>query len=665
MTSTLQLLLAVVAAISAQQELLTYEDHPCIRACVDGAPPMTCEYNFTLEYYHVLSKACFMCPFNISDCSRPHCVAADGVRRPVITVNRMLPGPALHVCLNDMVVVNVDNRMEGAESTSIHWHGVFQKGSQHHDGVPMITQCPIPPSSSFQYRFKAANRGSMYWHSHSGLQRNDGVFGAFIIREPESRDPSSHLYQHDLPEHTMIVHDWLTHISTTRYTELLFVGAFTSKVTMLINGRGAYQDFIHPNTNETVYTPYSVFRVQNDTKYRFRVISSAILKCPIQISVDDHDVTMIASDGVPFHPVVVSSFNVFPGERYDFVLNADKPVGNYWIRARGLIDCEKDKARQVAILRYDTAPETEPSAPTDYESSVRRGKLLNPLNDKGSPERMPVSLLNATLADPVDLKEKPDKKFYLTVDFNKIDNHRFHHELYYPMSATESDLPMPQANNINNKEPPAPLLTQYHHVPQELFCTPENTRNCSNRYCECINILKVDLDDTVEIILIDEGSFTSTNHPFHLHGYNFRVVAMDKVNNSTTLQEVMKLDSDGLIRRKLAMPIAKDTVTIPNGGYTVVRFKADNPGFWLFHCHVTFHSLLGMGVVIQTGEVSHMPRPPKDFPMCRSWQYTGETDGDMTFCSSGGRLGSSRAVIMLCIFMLLYPSIRPQGLNQC
>ncbi|XP_071116464.1 uncharacterized protein [Haliotis cracherodii] len=657
MASTLHLLLTVATIVWGQHELPTYETHPCMRECVDGGTPMTCEYTFTLEYYIVLSKACFACPSNITDCYRPHCVAADGVRRPIITVNRMLPGPALHVCQHDTVVVNVDNRMEGSESTAIHFHGVFQKGSPHHDGVPMITQCPIESSSTFQYKFKADNRGSMYWHAHAGLQRADGVFGALIIREPAKGDPSSHLYQHDLPEHALVVHDWLTDMTMTRYTELAHVGVLTSKVTMLINGRGAYQDFIHPDTNQTVYTPYSVFRVRKDAKYRFRVISSSILKCPIQISVDDHDVTMIASDGVPFEPVVVSSFVVFPGERYDFILDADKAVGNYWIRARGMLDCAGDKAKQVAILRYDNANETEPSAPTDYESAVRGGKLLNPLNEKGSPDQMPVSWLNATLADPLNLKEKPDKKFYLAVDFNKIDNYRIHHELYYPISATEKDLPMPQANNISNKEPPAPLLTQYNDVPKELFCTPENTRNCSNRFCECINVMEVALDDTVEIILIDEGSFSSTNHPFHLHGYNFRVVAMDKINISTTLQEVMQLDTDGLISRNLETPVAKDTVTIPNGGYTVIRFKADNPGFWLFHCHVTFHSLLGMGVVIQTGDLADMPPAPKHFPRCGNWRYTGETNGDMMFCSSGHRLVSSWTVIILCILIWMKWSI--------
>lgn len=58
---------------------------------------MTCEYNFTVEYYHTLSRACYDCPLNVTDCARPHCVAADGTKRGIMTVNRMVPGPGIHV----------------------------------------------------------------------------------------------------------------------------------------------------------------------------------------------------------------------------------------------------------------------------------------------------------------------------------------------------------------------------------------------------------------------------------------------------------------------------------------------------------------------------------------------------------------------------------------
>ena len=71
---------------------LDYKHHECIRECTANASPKTCEYHFTVEAYHTLSKACFDCPFNQTDCFRPHCVPADGFEKSILTVNRMIPG---------------------------------------------------------------------------------------------------------------------------------------------------------------------------------------------------------------------------------------------------------------------------------------------------------------------------------------------------------------------------------------------------------------------------------------------------------------------------------------------------------------------------------------------------------------------------------------------
>ena len=114
--------------------------------------------------------------------------------------------------------------------------------------------------------------------------------------------------------------------------------------------------------------------------YRFRVINPGILNCPIQISVDDHQLKMIASDGVPFFPKVVESFLIFAGERFDFVIEAKQAVGNYWIRARGLADCTNKKANTAAILRYEGADESDPPGVVNYESAIRSGTVNTNIN---------------------------------------------------------------------------------------------------------------------------------------------------------------------------------------------------------------------------------------------------------------------------------------------
>ena len=135
-----------------------YKSQPWIRNCTESTSPMTCKYYFLVEWFKTLSKACYDCPNNITDCFRPQCIAANGIDRVVMSVNRMLPGPLIQVCLHDTIDVVVRNNLRMGEGTSVHWHGIYQKNknSQYMDGVGMITQCPINAKTSFRYKYAFA-----------------------------------------------------------------------------------------------------------------------------------------------------------------------------------------------------------------------------------------------------------------------------------------------------------------------------------------------------------------------------------------------------------------------------------------------------------------------------------------------------------------------------
>lgn len=624
------------------RELETYVTHPCIRPCKVNRP-QNCYYDFHLELYFTLTKACYDCPLNKTDCSRPHCVPGDGVPRGILVVNRMLPGPGIHVCQGDNIIVNVVNDLTGGEGTSIHWHGVLQHGSQHMDGVGMVTQCPIPTKASFEYRFKADNSGTHFWHAHSGLQRSDGIFGAFVVRQPDELEPHLGLYEEDLPEHTMIVHDWLEELSINRFAHHHHAGGDNKPRSMLVNGKGVLQEFFDKTDNTTQYTPVEVFHVTRGKRYRFRTISNGILNCPIQVSIDKHNLTIIASDGSPFQKIEVESFNIFAGERFDFVLNATEAVGNYWIRVRGLADCGVKQAKQVAILRYVGAADEDPPGNITWNGANRMGKTLNPWNRKGDEIFIPVTNLT-TLEDASSpaLKETPDKKYYLAMDFNKIDNYHFHDMTYYPISAIEKPLHLylPQMNHVSLMLPSSPPLSQLSDLDESIFCNHETmgSRNCTEEYCECVFRLQVALNDTVELVIIDEGVTFNANHPMHLHGHQFYVVGMDRLGDNTSLNEIKRLDNEGRLQRNLVDPVLKDTVTVPDGGYSILRFHADNPGFWFLHCHIEFHVDIGMGLLIQVGSKEDMPKTPQHFPKCGNWKFTGyqeEEEEEQLKCVGG------------------------------
>lgn len=111
----------------------------------------TCEYRDFFLSRDI--RACGNCSRGVlADCFRSQCIPADGYERGVMSVNRKIPGPQLHVCKDDLMVVVVANRMTGTGST-LHWHGIQQKNTPSMDGVPRISQCPIGSGEVFTYVF--------------------------------------------------------------------------------------------------------------------------------------------------------------------------------------------------------------------------------------------------------------------------------------------------------------------------------------------------------------------------------------------------------------------------------------------------------------------------------------------------------------------------------
>ncbi|KAM3962212.1 uncharacterized protein ACR2FA_003712 [Aphomia sociella] len=596
-------------------------DHPCQRECKEGEEPMICYYHFNLEWYQTMSKACFDCPYNLTDCSRPDCIPADGMNRPLNVVNRKMPGPAIEICQHDRLIVDVENDLM-TEGTTVHWHGQHQRGSPYMDGTPQVTQCPILPETTFRYQFNASHAGTHFWHSHSGMQRADGAAGAFIVRKPKSQDPHGNLYDYDRSDHVMIVTDWIHELSVGMFTDHHHSRGDNKPPTLLINGVGRFKVF--KNTTKPLYMKAATFNVEQGYKYRFRVINAEFLNCPIEMSVDGHNITVIASDGYDLEPIIATSLVTYAGERYDFVIEANNEIDNYWIRFRGLMDCDEifTKAKQVAVLRYEGAMEVEPEGDPTWEELHNEGLQLNALN-KGEEEDDTISVAEMrSLAGYDDsLKEIADYQFYVAYDFYAKNNSHFHRSPYYgyyQVPLKTNRLYTPQLNHISMKMPSSPLLIS--RPSPENFCNSSSIDDdCKEGYCECSHVLSVKLNSVVEIIILDEGVTFDANHPFHLHGHSFRVVGMRRLANETTIEEVKAFDKAGLLKRNLKNPPIKDTVTVPDGGYTVIRFKADNPGYWLFHCHIEFHVEIGMALVFKVGEHKDMAPIPPEFPRCGSY----------------------------------------------
>lgn len=175
--------------------------------------------------------------------------------------------------------------------------------------------------------------------------------------------------------------------------------------------------------------------------------------------------------------------------------------------------------------------------------------------------------------------------------------------------------------------PPFSLLTQPEEIREDMFCDVHNLpSHCQpNSMCHCIHRLKVSLNSVVEFVLVDEAEAIGTmNHPFHLHGTHFYIMGMGQHPSGQPMTVGLAKQMDlqrSLVRFQSAhVPPAKDTISIPSKGYSIIRFKADNPGFWLLHCHFEWHLAIGMGLVLQVGELDQMVKPPKDFNTCNNYK---------------------------------------------
>ncbi|CAG0892122.1 unnamed protein product [Darwinula stevensoni] len=423
--------------------------HECERECRLGDTRI-CKYEFHLELYHTLSRACHGCPNVTADCYRPDCISGDGRPRPVTVVNRRLPGPAIQVCEGDEIQVLVKNGLI-SETTTIHWHGIHQSGpgAAWMDGVPHVTQCPILPGTSFLYSFRAHPAGSHFWHSHSGVQRGDGVYGALAVRRARIADPLASHYDEDAD--FLVLADWLPETSVANFASHHHASGDNKPDGILVNGRGwpprAFPYRPSPFRPVASLPPLANVTVKPGKRHRIRVIGNGVLNCPLEMLIDDHPLTVVATDGFPVRPFVVDSFVVYAGERTDVVVKADREPGTYWIRIRGHIDCGVNftRASQVALLVYEGAESLSspfPSSPVGFRYFPLPNRTYNGVNEgpgKVEEGRWTASettwIGNDGDLDPAWRKPDPDRFFLLTFDFYPVPHSSFYHQEHYPVGS--------------------------------------------------------------------------------------------------------------------------------------------------------------------------------------------------------------------------------------
>ncbi|XP_073981277.1 uncharacterized protein isoform X2 [Rhodnius prolixus] len=567
----------------------------CDRPCHELDWPMICRFRLILEPHHSMGGWCGDCPRNLSDCVKQGCVLADGLPRKLLTANRQLPGPSIQVCENDILVVDVVNRLPG-QSVTVHWRGQKQTESPYMDGVPMVTQCPISSYTTFQYKFRASQAGTHLWQAHTGNELLDGLFGALIVKKPERMEEQKKYYDVDDPSHVLVLSEWSASSTLDKSND---------DTKILVNGIAFINEMAVPK-----------LLVEPGLKYRVR-LAHAGGRCPFYISVHEHVLQIISLDGKPIVPIHTNVIHISEGERADFVLDASKKPDTYFIKVKS--NCSSTVGVAKIVYNFTTSDLQTSAAESHLDSAIKANIVSTLMTEDCLNDLLVIcpTEIESIFKLPKALASEVDVKLYLPFDYIPLTSGAL-------VSGDISDL-VPRLNNVTFIFPPSPLISQKSDLNhQDIFCIDQTRPSyCQlNPICECTHIVDIPLHSTVEIILINNDTFTDQAHVFHLHGNSFYLIGIsdEEIAWKKSLQEIKNIDANGLLmKRNLERPIIKDTVTVPKQRAIALRFLADSAGYWLLHDQSAAQWSRGLDLVLRVGKESDLPPLPEKFPKCGSW----------------------------------------------
>ncbi|KAK1716255.1 multicopper oxidase [Colletotrichum lupini] len=510
----------------------------------------------------------------------------DGIFRPMMLINNQFPGPLIECNEGDTIVVHVRN--EAANATAIHFHGMYQNGTNSMDGTVGVTQCPIAPNATFTYRFTVENQSGTYWHhAHHSNQASDGLVGPLVVH-PRKNQGTRDQYSTD---RVVMISDHYHNTSAELLMDYLQSDQENEEPVPssgLINGRN-YRDCADFDgwscqNEKSRISSLETFSLAPNERHRLRFINTGAF-AEFQIEIDEHPLYITEVDGTDVRPEPFHRLNILPAQRYSVVLETNLTTANsFWLRARMTTHCFAREnpwldSEVKGIIRYATPGLS--SKEKTYESA---SELSEP-QSKSWDEAVDVDCrdMNTTLLRPVDAIPAPNVTaiMYLRANFEigawRLSRGFFNAStwhanvtspaLYRFMDAAKSDNDtlLPSTTGVN-----------------DMTFDPENELVYQTQGIQTVNIIISNFDDGA--------------HPFHIHGHKFFVLKQSPTGYPP--EEMAELEAELAASGVLENPLRRDTVTVQGYGWAVVRVVLDNPGVWTFHCHNAWHAEAGMVMMI-------------------------------------------------------------------
>lgn len=552
-----------------------------------------------------------------------------------IAINGTVPGPLLRFREGETVTLKVVNRLD--EDTSLHWHGVLVP--QDMDGVPGVSFRGIPPGGTFIYRYTLRQNGTYWYHSHSGVQMQAGPYAPMII-EPSGHDPVA--YDR---EHIIVLSDWtfedphrvvaklkkqsdyynfqqrtagdfFRDVARDGLTATLRERAMWGRMrmspadiadvtgytyTFLVNG-------VAPEDNWTAL-------FQPGERVRLRFVDAG-MSTFFNVRIPGLAMTVVQSDGQNVQPVTVDEFQIAPGETYDVIVQptsqraytifAEAMDRSGYARAtlapqpgmsapvpplrerplRTMIDMGMEmpaagmRGRETSHHGAVTSPLQGSDEHAGHESGASTSSSQPPASEQGKGEHAGTAMPMMEQASPVVARHGPNTHGPGNSSVAHVQRHRLrergaglesvaHRVLVY------SDLKCLEPNR--DSRAPAREIELHLTGNMENFMWGFDGK----KFSEAREPIPLNYGERLRITLVND---TMMEHPMHLHGM------------------FKEIDTgDDRARRP-----RKHTISVKPAERLSFELTVDEPGNWVFHCHLNYHMEMGMLRVV------NVPRPPEE-----------------------------------------------------
>ncbi|WP_044405202.1 multicopper oxidase domain-containing protein [Lacinutrix sp. Hel_I_90] len=550
-----------------------------------------------------------------------------------MTVNGTIPGPTLEFIEGEYAVIYVKNEM--SVETSVHWHGILLPNIQ--DGVPYLSTPPIKPGTTFKYEFPIKQSGTYWYHSHTMLQEQSGVFGSLLINPKEKTLD----YDKDL---VLMLSDWTNEKPVNvmrnlkRGNEWYGIKKGTSTPLNQVIGRGAFGaqlDFWRQRMEGAdiadVYYPAFLVNGKQKPEYpefkagekvRLRVINGSS-STQFWMTFGGGIPTLVSADGKDVVPVEHNKTFIATAETYDFIVTipdsgkieframaqdgsgtAMAYIGNGEILPAEIVP-RPDKIKMMQqMAKMDMkmgahALKFQPKKDERFEMKEEYGMQMDGMNPpagragmdgmngmKMNNEKMNMpkdSMMNKKMAhskmDHSKMEMKKDSTATMDEMNMKNDDMKMNHSKMEGMKMDDMQMDGMDMNaEYNYDYLKSPEKTSYDKsLPVKEILL--NLTGNMQRYIWSMNGVPLNEADKIkikkgEITRITLNNLTMMHHPMHLHGHFFRVI--NKNGEYSPL---------------------KHTVNVPPMKEVTIEFsgnEGDESGDWFFHCHILYHMMSGM-----------------------------------------------------------------------